>query len=133
MITGALPRNTTISSSINPGATSIVATTLQIRPNYIPPASTTPLNAFGQPVPVISSSSEFSSLNVSKLQPVAISAPSTTFGSSNGLAGLTSGPFASTLGLPNLPPAGLAGLTTGWLAPTPSFSLFGGRSTSIGW
>jgi hypothetical protein len=39
VITGALPRNTTISSSINPGASSLVATTLQIHPWYTLPAA----------------------------------------------------------------------------------------------
>jgi len=144
VITGALPRNTTISSSINPGATSIVATTLQIHPNYTPPMPTTPVNTFNRLVPVMSSNSEFTWLNVPKTSPVAIGAP--TFhvpantvspgvpineaGSSlglhelppSGLAGLMSGPFAPTLGLPNLPPARLGGLTTGWF--TPSFSVF---------
>jgi hypothetical protein len=124
LITGGLPRNTTISSSINPGASSIVATTLQIRPNYTPPVPTTPVNTFGQPVPVISSNSEFSSLNIPKISPVAIGAPTiripvtTTVGSSNGLAGLLDGQFAPKLGLPNPPPVGLGGLTTGWFAPT---------------
>jgi hypothetical protein len=39
----SLGRNTTISSTINPGATSIRATTLQIHPNYTPPVPTTPV------------------------------------------------------------------------------------------
>jgi hypothetical protein len=33
-------RNTTISSTINPGATSIRSTTLQLHPNYVPPVPT---------------------------------------------------------------------------------------------
>jgi hypothetical protein len=41
-VTGTLGRNTTISSSINPGATSIRATTLEIHPSYNPPVPTTP-------------------------------------------------------------------------------------------
>ena len=40
-VAGTLGRNTTISSSINPGATSIRATTLQIHPSYTPPVPTT--------------------------------------------------------------------------------------------
>jgi hypothetical protein len=43
VITGALPRNTTISSSINPGASSLVATTLANHPTYMPPVPTTPV------------------------------------------------------------------------------------------
>jgi hypothetical protein len=39
----SLGRNTTISSTINPGATSLRATTLQIHPNYTPPVPTTPV------------------------------------------------------------------------------------------
>jgi hypothetical protein len=42
-VAGTLGRNTTISSSINPGATSIRATTLQIHPSYTPPVPTTPV------------------------------------------------------------------------------------------
>jgi hypothetical protein len=43
VITGALPRNTTISSSINPGASSLIATTLANHPTYMPPVPTTPV------------------------------------------------------------------------------------------
>jgi hypothetical protein len=39
----SLGRNTTISSTINPGTSSLRATTLQIHPNYTPPVPTTPV------------------------------------------------------------------------------------------
>jgi hypothetical protein len=127
VITGALPRNTTISSSINPGASSIVATTLQIHPNYTPPVRTTPANTFGRPVSVISSSSAFSSLP--KISPVAIGAPTiripvATVGSFGSYGdGATPGPGGSA-GYPDN--GGAVSSSTGWSGFsswfTPSFA-----------
>jgi hypothetical protein len=139
VITGALPRNTTISSSINPGASSIVATTLQIHPNYTPPLPTTPVNSFGRPVPVISSNSEFSSLNIPKISPpIAIGAPtiripvSTTVGSIGSYGdGATPGPGGSA-GYPDN--GGAVSSLTGWSGFSSWFTPnFAARGFSVGW